>query len=86
MEIYGRGGTLIVSSEGSANTSAVRIQGAKGGNTLADLEVPGKYKFVLEGMPEGEPAVAAAAKDADRRARNTAPIHRVLGGRGYAFG
>jgi len=55
MEIYGRGGTLIVSSAGSANTSAVRIQGAKGGNTLEDLEVPGKYRFVLEGMPEGEP-------------------------------
>ena len=37
------------------STSAVRIQGAKGGNTLEDLEVPGKYRFVLEGMPEGDP-------------------------------
>ena len=40
----------------------------------------------LSGMPEGEPAVAAAAKDADRQAHNIVPIHRVLGGRGYAFG
>ena len=55
MEIYGRAGTLIVSAEGSANTGAVRIQGARGVNTLEDLEVPGKYRFVLEGMPKGEP-------------------------------
>ena len=55
MEIYGREGTLTVSSEGSPNTSAVRVQGVKEGNTLEDLNVPERYTFVLEGMPQGEP-------------------------------
>ncbi len=55
MEIYGRKGTLIVSSEGSPNTSRVRLQGVKEGNTLEELEVPEKYVYVLEGMPQGEP-------------------------------
>ena len=55
MEIYGRQGTLIVSSEGAPNTGAVRLQGVREGNTLEDLDVPGKYIHVLEGMPQGEP-------------------------------
>ena len=54
MEIYGREGTLIVSSGGSANTNAVRLQGVREGSTLEDLEVPEKYVYVLEGMPQGE--------------------------------
>ena len=54
MEIYGREGTLIVSAEGSANTNVVRIQGVREGNTLEDLEIPEKYVYVLEGMPQGE--------------------------------
>ena len=55
MEIYGREGTLTVSSEGSPNTSAVRVQGVKEGNALEDLNVHERYTFVLEGMPQGEP-------------------------------
>ena len=55
VEIYGREGTLIVSSVGSANTNSVRLQGVRQGNTLEDLEVPGKFTYVLEGMPQGEP-------------------------------
>ena len=55
MEIYGREGTLTVSSEGSPNTSAVRVQGVKEGNVLKNLQVPERYTFVLEGMPQGEP-------------------------------
>ena len=55
MEIYGREGTLFVSSEGSPNTNSVRLRGVREGNTLEDLEVPKKYTFVLEGMPQGEP-------------------------------
>ena len=55
MEIYGREGTLTVSSEGSPNTSAVRVQGVKNGDSLEDLNVPERYTFVLEGMPHGEP-------------------------------
>ena len=55
MEIYGREGTLSLSSQGAPNTSAVRIQGVKEGNALMDLDVPEKYTLVLEGMPQGEP-------------------------------
>ena len=55
MEIYGREGTLFVSAEGSPNVDAVRLQGVREGNTLEDLEVPERYTFVLEGMPQGAP-------------------------------
>ena len=55
MEIYGRQGTLFVSSDGFPNTTTVRLQGVREGNNLEDLEVPGKYTYVLEGMPQGEP-------------------------------
>ena len=55
MEIYGREGTLVASSEESPNHDGVRLQGAQGGNKLEDLEIPGKYTYVLEGMPHGEP-------------------------------
>ena len=55
MEIYGREGTMIVSCDGSPNTNTVRLQGVREGNTLEDLNVPEKYIFVLEGMPQGEP-------------------------------
>ncbi len=53
MEIYGREGTLVASSAESPNHDGVRLQGAQGGNQLDDLEIPGKYTYVLEGMPRG---------------------------------
>lgn len=55
MEVYGREGTLVVSSEESPNHDGVRLQGVQGGNKLEDLEIPGKYTYVLEGMPRGAP-------------------------------
>jgi predicted dehydrogenase len=55
MEIYGREGTLVASSEESPNHDGVRLQGVQGGNKLEDLEIPDKYTYVLEGMPRGEP-------------------------------
>ena len=55
MEIYGREGTLVVSSEESPNHDGLRLRGAQGGNTLEELEIPGKYTNVLEGMPRGAP-------------------------------
>ena len=55
MEIYGRDGTLVVTSEESPNHDGMRLQGARGGNVLEDLEVPGKYTYVLEAMPRGAP-------------------------------
>ena len=55
MEIYGREGTLTVSSDDSPQLTEVKLQGAKGSNTLEDLEIPGKFTNVLEGMPSGSP-------------------------------
>ena len=55
MEIYGREGTLIVSSEESPQLNDVRLRGAKGSNTLEELEVPARFSYVLEGMPQGSP-------------------------------
>src|SRR5918992_502111 len=55
MEIYGREGTLVASSEESPNHDGVRLEGARVGNKLEDLEIPGKYTYVLERMPHGEP-------------------------------
>ena len=55
MEIYGREGTLMASSQESANQDGLRLQAAQGGHSLEDLEVPAKYTNVLEGMPRGAP-------------------------------
>jgi predicted dehydrogenase len=55
MEIYGHEGTLLASSHDSPQLREVHLQGAKGGNTLQELEVPARYTYVLEGMPRGEP-------------------------------
>ena len=55
MEIYGREGTLVASSNESPNQDGLRIQGTQGGNDLEDLEIPAKYTYVLEGMPRGAP-------------------------------
>ena len=55
MEIYGREGTLTATSEDSPQLGPVRVQGAKNGDTLVDLEIPARHTFVLEGMPQGAP-------------------------------
>ena len=55
MEIYGREGTLVVSSDESPNHDGVKLRGAQGGNQLPDLEIPSKFTNVLEGMPRGAP-------------------------------
>ncbi len=55
MEIYGREGTLEVSSEDSPQLNDVRLRGAKGSNTLEELEIPARFSNVLEGMPQGAP-------------------------------
>ena len=55
MEIYGRKGTLVASSDESSNHDGVRIQGVQGDNRLEDLTIPAQYTYVLEGMPRGAP-------------------------------
>lgn len=55
MEIYGRKGTLVATSGDSPQLGPVRLQGAREGDALGDLEIPGRHTFVLEGMPQGAP-------------------------------
>ena len=52
MEIYGREGTLTVSSDGSPNTSAVRVRGVKEGNVLENLHVPEDIPLFLRACPK----------------------------------
>ncbi|MFQ6028810.1 MAG: Gfo/Idh/MocA family protein, partial [Dehalococcoidia bacterium] len=55
MEVFGREGTLVASSDNTPQLEKVALQGATGGaRKLEDLPVPEKYTFVLEGMPQGE--------------------------------
>ena len=53
MEIYGREGTLVATSDETPNHFGVRVQGAQGSDSLQDLPVPSRYTWVLEGMPGG---------------------------------
>jgi len=55
MEVYGREGTLVATSEDSPQLNEVHIQGAKGSDKLEALTIPAKYAYVLEGMPAGAP-------------------------------
>ena len=51
MEVYGREGTLIVTSEDSPQLRSMRIQGAQKGNELKDLPVPASYGDAGHGEP-----------------------------------
>ncbi|HTE84935.1 MAG TPA: Gfo/Idh/MocA family oxidoreductase, partial [Dehalococcoidia bacterium] len=53
-EIYGREGTLTVTG-GSANLGPNHLFGARGGETLAQMEPPDQFKLVPEGTPAGPP-------------------------------
>ena len=55
LEVYGRDGTLVATSEDSPQLGPVRVQGAQKGDSLADLDIPQKHTYVLEGMPQGAP-------------------------------
>ena len=55
LEVYGREGTIIATSEDSPQLGPVRLQGAEGSDELEDLTVLDQHRFVLEGMPEGAP-------------------------------
>lgn len=55
MEIYGRAGTLMVTSEDSPQLNDVTLHGSVESNQLEPLDIPGKYTNVLEGMPSGSP-------------------------------
>ena len=55
MEIYGREGTLIATSDESPQLGNVHIQGAKAKGTLETLDIPSHYRYVPEAMPQGAP-------------------------------
>ncbi len=55
LEVYGKEGTLIASSEDSPQLGPVRLQGAEGSDSLEDLAILDQHRFVLEGMPDGSP-------------------------------
>src|SRR5215831_4023979 len=54
MEIYGREGALVATGEDSPQLGAVSLHGAKGGNTLASIEVPQRFTVAAPGTPSGE--------------------------------
>ena len=54
MEIYGRGGTLVATSEDSPQLWPVRVQGAQKGDNLVDLDIPAHHIYVPQEFPRGE--------------------------------
>jgi predicted dehydrogenase len=56
MEIYGREGTLIATGTVSSQRGEMlRVQGAKNGHTLTDLEIPDRFDYVPADFPRGDP-------------------------------
>ncbi len=53
LEIYGREGTLVATSEDSPQLGAVRLQCARQGDELKELALSPDHTYVLEGMPQG---------------------------------
>ena len=55
MEVYGREGTLVVSGLETPQFGGLRLYGAKGNNTLTEMEVPARFRYVDAKTPQGEP-------------------------------
>ena len=55
LEIYGREGTLVATSEDSPQLGPVLLEGARGTDELEKLTLSSNHTFVLEGMPQGAP-------------------------------
>jgi predicted dehydrogenase len=51
-EIYGREGTLVISG-GSANVGPSQLQGARGGEALATMDIPERFALAPAGTPAG---------------------------------
>jgi predicted dehydrogenase len=78
MEIYGRDGTLVTTgSVSSQRGETLRLQGARGGHELRDLEVPERFVFVPADFPRGDPfnvgQMYALFADAIRTGRSRLP-------------
>jgi predicted dehydrogenase len=59
-EIYGRQGTLVIGGT-SLNSGSSGLQGARGGEPLADMPVPARFRLVPDGTPSGAPRNVAQA-------------------------
>ena len=60
LEVYGRGGTLVVSG-GSPNTGPNHLYGARGGAPLEALEPPARFTLIPQDTPAGSPRNVAQA-------------------------
>jgi predicted dehydrogenase len=54
LEIYGSQGTLVLSG-GSFHGGPTRLQGARGSESLAPMEVPDRFTLLPDGFPAGSP-------------------------------
>ena len=61
LEIYGREGTMVISSPGSFNIGPNVLHAAKGNAPLAEMRPPDKYTLVPEDTPPGPPRNVAQA-------------------------
>ncbi len=56
LEVYGREGTLVVTSDGSPSTNGARLQGGRGDvSELEDIEIPARHTWVPDSVPQGAP-------------------------------
>ena len=90
LEVYGREGTLVVTSDGGAQTGDLRLLGAKSGDpALQELPIPERLTWVPEAVPQG-PAINVGQMwgrfgDAIRNGKTAEPdfdtavtLHRLL--------
>ncbi|MDO8277281.1 MAG: Gfo/Idh/MocA family oxidoreductase [Burkholderiaceae bacterium] len=57
MEIYGREGTLVATSDESPQLAEVQLQGARSGHRLQPMDIPSRLVLVPDNMPRGSPFV-----------------------------
>ncbi len=55
LEIYGREGTLVATAAESPQLGTVQLQGTRANGDLEPLEIPSRYRYVPETMPQGAP-------------------------------
>ena len=78
LEIYGREGTLIVTSPDAPSTGGARLQGGKADSiSLDDIEIPDRHTLIPDSVPHGPPFNIAQLwrrfADAIRSGKKTTP-------------
>lgn len=54
-KIYGSEGTLVASGEDAPQHTTLHLYGARGNESLRELEVPPRFSYVGKDMPQGAP-------------------------------